>query len=364
MFCIALVLAALPVTAADKVALRAANGRFLRAADDGTLHADSLIVAEKETFELDSRGKHDVVLKGPGGRCLAADPHDRHTPRLIVAGAVPASSDILQLLPAAAGHFTLSAEGSNAHLFFTPAPQHVAGTQPPNNSPPREMVEIYRIRELPAMLDAAVPATLRALATEELAGKRYDKTQKHVTEKYLDLPAPTLKDLKRTKRRQVLGITEEYRIQAELDGQPDIHIPTMSFLANYADGGPGVILLSVDASLPVRGRIEGKLVNVASVSTGYRITVQLAAVAEVPVRHAANDVTFGPPEVTDLHVSVARMEFSNDLLEAVRRAIRRIANRELAHNAEHIRGSANRAVQKAMSSRQVRIPLLGYLQLM
>ena len=66
MFCIALVLAALPVTAADKVALRAANGRFLRAADDGTVHADSLIVAEKETFELDSRGKHDVVLKGPG----------------------------------------------------------------------------------------------------------------------------------------------------------------------------------------------------------------------------------------------------------------------------------------------------------
>ena len=225
-------------------------------------------------------------------------------------------------------------------------------------------MEIYRIGELPAILQTAMPAVIRALAAEELAGKQYDKTQKHETEKYVDLPAPTLKDPKRTKRHKVIGITEEYRVQAQLDGQADIRIPAMSFLANYADGGPGLILLAVDASLPVRGRVQGKVPDVASVSTGYRMTVQISAVAEVAARHAGNDVTFDPPEISDLHVSVSRLEFSNDLLEAGRRQIRRLVNHELAHNEERIRQSANHALQKAMSSREVRIPLLGYLHLL
>jgi hypothetical protein len=138
----------------------------------------------------------------------------------------------------------------------------------------------------------------------------------------------------------------------------------MSFLANYADGGPGLILLAVDASLPVRGRVECKVPDVASASTGYRMTVQLSAVAEVTVRHAGNDVTFDPPAVSDLHLSVSRLEFSNDLLEAARRQIRRILNRELARNEARIRESANQAVQKAMCSRDVRIPLIGYLHLL
>ncbi len=224
-------------------------------------------------------------------------------------------------------------------------------------------MEIYRLRELPAILQTALPAVVRALATEELAGKKYDQTQKHETEKYLDLPAPTLKDPKRMKRHKVIGITEEYRIQAELDGQADIRIPAMSLLANYADGGPGMILLAVDASLPVRGRVQGKLSGVASASIGYQMTVQLSAVAEVVARHVGNDVQFDPPTVSDLHISLSRLELSNDLLEAVRRQIRQLINYELARNEARIRENANRALQKAMSSREVRIPLLGYLRL-
>ena len=111
----------------------------------------------------------------------------------------------------------------------------------------------------------------------------------------------------------------------------------MSSPANYADGGPGLILLAVHANLPVRGRVQGKVPDVASVSTGYRITVQLSAVAEVAARHTGNDVTFDPPEIRDLHVSISRLEFSNDLLEAGHRQVRRIVNHELAHNEERIR---------------------------
>ena len=142
------------------------------------------------------------------------------------------------------------------------------------------------------------------------------------------MPAPTLEDPKRTKRHKVIGITEEYGVQAQLDGQANIRIPAMSFLANYADGGPGLILLAVHANLPVRGRVQGKVPDVASVSTGYRMTVQLSAVAEVAARHTGNDVTFDPPEIRDLHVSISRLEFSNDLLEAGHRQVRRIVNHD------------------------------------
>jgi len=125
-----------------------------------------------------------------------------------------------------------------------------------------------------------------------------------------------------------------------------------------------LILLAVDARLPVRGHVEGKLSDAASASTGYRMTVQLSAVAEVVARHAGSDVTLDPPAVRDLQISVSKLEFSNDLLEAIRRQVKHLLNRELAHNEARIRESANRALQKAISDHQVRIPLIGYLRLL
>ena len=225
-------------------------------------------------------------------------------------------------------------------------------------------MEIYRVRELPAILQTALPAALHALAAEELTGKQYDKTQTHKTEKYVDLPDPTLKDLKRTKRHKVIAVTEQYRVQAQLDGEADVRIPAMLYLGSYAKGGPGVILLAVDARLPVRGHVQYKMPDVASASTGYRAEIQLSAVAEVRVQRSGGDVKFSPPAVLDLHVSFSRMDFSNDLLKAVRREIKHLVNHELRRNEERIRQQANHALQKAMSSRDVRIPLLGYLELL
>ena len=65
----------------------------------------------------------------------------------------------------------------------------------------------------------------------------------------------------------------------------------------------------------------------------------------------------------DLHVSFARLDLSNDLLETMHREIKQVINRELRHNEGKIRQQANNALQKAMSSRDVRIPLLGYFGL-
>ncbi len=350
--------------AAEKVALRAANGRFLHVADDGAIRAEAVFPSDKETFELVSRGPHEIALQGPGGRFLVPDSHDGRALRLAAAGVQPAGRETFQLVPAEAGRFVLRLHGSSVSMIIAPAPGHAAEGKIATGPGPRETVEIYRVGQLPGLLQTALPEVVRGLAAEELMGKQYDKTQTHDTQKYIDLPAPTLKDPKRMKRRQVIGITEEYRIQAQLDGQPDIRIPGMLFLSNYADGGPGLILLAVNANLPIRGRVEGKVPDVISVSTGYQITVQLSAVAEVVARHAGNSMTFDPPAVIDLHVSVSRAKFSNDLLEAARREIRRVINRELNRNEQRIRESANRALQKALAAHEVRIPLLGFLRLL
>ena len=362
-FCAVSILAMSPPAVAEKVALRAANGRFLRAIGDGSLRAEGFVPSDKECFELVSHGQREVTLRGPGGRYLVPDPHDGHTPRLGAAGTQPAGRETFELVPVEAGRFALRPHGSGPLLVFAPAVQGKAGPKKPADPELRETVEIYRIGDLPATLKTALPIVIRGLAAKELMGKQYDKTQKREIVKYVELPAPTFQDPKRTKRHQVLGITAEYRILAQLDGQADIRIPAMSLLANYADGGPGLILLAVDAGLPIRGQVECQVPDVAGASTGYRMTVQLSAVAEVVTRHAGNDVTFDPPTVCDLHVSVSRLAFSNDLLETVRRQIRLVINHELAHNEGRIRESANRAVQKAMSSREIRIPLIGYSRL-
>jgi hypothetical protein len=225
-------------------------------------------------------------------------------------------------------------------------------------------VEIYRIRELPAILQTGLPALVRGLAAKELTGKEYDKTRKHKVEKFIDLPDPTLKDLTRTKRHQVLGLTEEYRLQAKLDGEADIRLLDMPLLTSCCKGGSGLMLFAVQASLPVQGHVQYRVPDAASASTGYHTTVWLAAVAEVPLERAGKDVTVGSPRLLDFRVSLVHLKLSNDLLEMARRQIERFVNHELQRNDEKLREQANRAIKKALASHEVRLPLLGYLGLL
>ena len=205
-------------------------------------------------------------------------------------------------MPAGANRFALRPHGATALLVFDPADARLADPKAPASPAPRETVEIYRVGDLPAVLATLLPAALHTLAAAELAGKQYDKTQTHKTEKYVDLPDPRLTDLKHKKRHKVISVTEEDHVQAQLDGPADIHIPALPYLAGYAKDGPGVILLGVDARLPVRGHVQCKLPDLASASTGFRAAVELSAVAEVGVQRAGGDVKLGPPAVLDLRV--------------------------------------------------------------
>ncbi|MGO8688835.1 MAG: fascin domain-containing protein [Thermoguttaceae bacterium] len=353
--------AATPAAAPEKVVLRTAGGRFLRFAEDGTLRAQSFLPGDKDTWVIVSRGKEQIALKAPGGRWLIPGGRNGRTPRAGDAAAEPGQRETFQLVPAGANRFALRPHGATALLVFDPADARLADPKAPASPAPRETVEIYRVGDLPAVLATLLPAALHTLAAAELAGKQYDKTQTHKTEKYVDLPDPRLTDLKHKKRHKVISVTEEDHVQAQLDGPADIHIPALPYLAGYAKDGPGVILLGVDARLPVRGHVQCKLPDLASASTGFRAAVELSAVAEVGVQRAGGDVKLGPPAVLDLRVSVPRLDLSNDVLETVRRQIRDAINRELRHNEGRIRQQANHALDKAMSSREVRIPLVGYL---
>ena len=222
---LAVLLAVSRGAAPEKVVLRTAGGRFLHAADDGVIRGESFLPGDKNAFALVLRGKQEIALKGPDGRWLVPDARDGRTPRLGGAAAEPGDRETFQLVPAGANRFALRGRGSSGLLIFDPADASPPPSKAPAGPAARETVEIYRLRELPAILQTALPATLHALAAEELAGKEYDKTQTHKTEKYVDLPDPTLKDLKRKKRHKVISVTEEFRVQAQLDGEADIAFP-------------------------------------------------------------------------------------------------------------------------------------------
>ncbi|MGA2066541.1 MAG: hypothetical protein ABSG86_16310 [Thermoguttaceae bacterium] len=370
-------LGALPAAAADKadkgekadkvekggkVVLRLPGGRLLRAAEHGTLQAESFIPAARETFELVALPKQQVAVKSPDCRWLVSDGRDGHTPRLESGPAGPGRDATFELVAAGAGRFALRSWISGEVLAFDP-PAGPPKAKATAGTLPRRTVEVYRIRELPAILETVLPAAVRAIVGEELSGKEYDKTRKHKIEKYVDLPDPTLKDLKRTKRHQVLGLTEEYRVQAKLDGQPDFQMPAMPLLAGCGEGECGLMLFAVEARLPVQGRVQYQVQGAASASTGYRTTVRLSAVAEVPLERRGKDLTVGSPVVLDLSVSLAHLRLSNDLLEAVHRQVERYVNHELEHNEGRLREQANKALKKALSAHEVRIPLAGYLGL-
>jgi hypothetical protein len=353
---------ALPAAAAEKVVLRLPGGRLLHAAEHGRLQAESFLPAERETFELVSLPKKQVAVKGPDGRWLVPDGRDGHTPRLESGPAEPGDRQTFELAGAAAGRFALRSRSSGELLAFDPP-----GGPPKAKAAGiefRATVEIYRIRQLPAVLETALPLAVRGLLGEELSGKEYDKTRTHKIEKYLDLPDPTLKDPLRMKRRQVLGLTEESRVQAKLDGPPDLRISAMPLLVGCGEGGSSLMLLAVEARAPVQGRVQYAVPDAASASLGYHATVRFSAVAEVPLEHRGKDVVVGSPAVLDLSVSLAQLKLSNDLLEAARRQIERYVNHELRQNDGRMREKANQALKKALSAHEVRIPLVGYLGLL
>jgi hypothetical protein len=343
----------------EKVAIRTADGRFLRAAVDGTVRPDRLLPGDEEQFELRPGAAGHVSLKAANGRFLTAVDYDARRLRADSPRSAPADRETFQVVPVDGNRVALKARGYRDFLVFSAA----RGTLQPSADKPRpeEIVEIFRTGEIPEAMCTALAGLVRGIVAEELNGKPYDKVRSRKVERFVELPAPSLHDLRRTRSHRVLSMIEEYHVKAELDGQPEIQIARMPTLKGYRDSAVSLLMFSVKASVPAKGHVSYKIPGAVSVSTGFRATARLSLVGEVRTVKSGDRLSFSSPELRDARVELQGLHLSNDLLNAAREPIEDIVNHELRHNQERIRQQANKSLAKAMKSREFHNPLLRLL---
>ena len=137
----------------------------------------------------------------------------------------------------------------------------------------------------------------------------------------------------------------------------------MPTLKGHRDPSVSLLMFSVKASLPTKGRLGYKIPGAVSVSTGFSATVKLALVGEIRTVKSGDRLALNSPELRETHVELERLRVSNDLLEVAREPIEDLANHELRHNEERIRQQANKSLAKAVKSREFHSPLLRFLSL-
>lgn len=284
----------------EQVALRTANGRFLQAAADGSLRPGGLLPGLRGTFELVARDKDRTTLKDSSGRVL--------------------------------------------------------GTA--------DKADVFRVSELPGTLQSALAAGARGLLVQEVAGKEYSKVESNLKEKYIELPAPTLRDPRATKRHRILTVREEIHLSAALDGPPDLRITAMPYLRGVEGAaGRGILLFAGDATLPVRGRVKYVVPGAIAAATGFRATVYIAVVGEMQAEKKDDEVSLSAPQLREVRVELRSLDLGNDLLHLAREPIREAINREVEKNRQRIYDEANKALRKAVEPRHIRNPLLRFVEL-
>ena len=202
-------LAGLSAAAAEKVVLRVPGGRLLHPADGGTLQAGSFIPGAegnlRDGFPAESRN----CRKGADGRWLVSDARDGRTPRLGGTAAEPGEPQTFQLVPVGRGPLGTPRGQIRATCWSSirPAssrkPETPAGAVPGRPWKSTVSARCRRSCRRPCRRRSTPwpPRNWRASSTTRRGSTR--------SEKYVDLPDPTLKDPKRMKRHQVIGVTEE-----------------------------------------------------------------------------------------------------------------------------------------------------------
>ncbi len=194
-------------------------------------------------------------------------------------------------------------------------------------------------------------------------GKEYDKVESRLKKKYIELPAPTLKDPNRKKKHRVLTYREETHVKAQLNGKPVIRITHMPYLKGHFEQGSSVLMFVVEAVIPVRGRVSYKIPDRLSATTGFETTVELSMVGQVRIEKSKDGVSVPPPELLDIRITLNKLRLSNDILDAARRPIENVINRQLHKKNDRIRQQANKTLAKAVEAREFRHPLLRFVTL-
>jgi hypothetical protein len=354
-------LAARGLEAADgqKVVMRTSGGRYLRAESDGSLRAQRWFPTGEETFQLvahdpgavslkDFRGRW-LLLAGPAGRTLRA--------------AAAAAGQPLLISEAGEGRVTLRVPGGGRPLALDVGPTPKPGSKPAEKAAAEkrsseQTLEIYDAGEIPASLRSTLASLVRGLVVEELHGKEYNKLTTHKREKYIDLP--TLRDPRQEKRHRLLSYEEQFEVKARLDGTPEIEILHMPYLENHVQRGSGRLIFVVQASLPVSGGVRYAIPKALAASTGFHFMAHVALAGEICSRPSQAKI-LSTPEILEIHVSLGKLEISNDLLNLGRKLIEDLVNHELHRNEDRLRQQANDAIRKAFDSAQLHNPLLKFL---
>jgi len=298
------------------LALRAGNERFLRMNERGAMLADQLLPTDVASFarvsDLDGR----LVLRNGDGRVLVVEDGD---PRLL----------------------WQAVEGGKSE---------------------KKPVEIWRVGEVPAAARNALAMVIRTLVVVELSDQEYKKHRKRKKEEFVRLPAPTLRNLRRTKQRRVLAMEEGYELTAMLDGSPTMEIPRMPMLTHYDHADRGCLMFVVRVQTPVRGRVRYKIPNALDTSTGFLAKVGLELVGRVSVDRTKGRFVLDRPEIVDMDVAIRSLDISNDLVNLARDPIEDFINDELERKRDHIRQQANKTIAKAVDKIEFRNPLLQFLE--
>lgn len=347
--------------AGQRVVVRLEDGRFLQAAEDGSLRAGPTFPTKEEVFELVPCPDGHVVLKAPGGCFLMAAGRDARSLRADSPRLLPGDRETFEIIPVGETACALRPRHYRECIVFPGAGRSVGRPRDAAGPGPQETVEIYYFGEVPAAIRTALAVVIPALVTEELGDAEYEKLRTRKTEKYVNLPAPTLRNPRRMKRHRVLSTTEEYHLTARLGGRPEIEIPHMPYLTSYRQPEAGLLMFVVRASVPTTGRVRYRLPHVVSASTGFCTVVALGMVGEVGVRKSRDEVSLSAAELADFWVELRSLDISNDVLQVARREIEDLINRELRKKRAHICRQANRELRKAVESQQFRHPLMQHL---
>ncbi|MBN2475258.1 MAG: hypothetical protein JXB62_11655 [Pirellulales bacterium] len=349
--------------AAEEVVLRLSDGRFLQTGGDGAVRADRLFPTEFETFELLPLAESRIALRAHHGRFLLAEGRDANRLRADSPRIVPDDRETMVVHPLEANRVALRARNFREFIRFADEDSQSPADSPAEQPTPGQTVEIFRAGEVPFAVRSALAMAIQGLAMKELEGEQYDKVDTRKRVKYIELPAPTLRHPKRTKRHRVLSMAEEYHLKAQLDGPLTVQISRMPYLKGYYQRGTGLLLFVVETRVPVRGRVRYVIPGTLSASTGFLTTVRLNMVGEIRAEKSDQQLSLTPPELRQIQVEMRGLDLSNDVLHVVRRQIEDLINRELRKNNDRIRREANEALAKAVEAQEFRHPLLNFLNL-
>jgi len=334
--------AADPPAAVESVVIRLLDGRFLGVAPDRLLQAHHGLPIPDDEFRR---------LPLAEDRCALATANQR-------------------LLGVCQGLLALSATpcataGPHERLKIVPGAGLQATLLPDDGgrSPAGPSVELYRIKELPGTLRGVLSMAVQGMAIQELKDREYHQERTRQRQRYLELPAPKLGDLKHKTRVRLLSTTEKYELRARLESAPDLEIGRLPYLSAYVRPATGLLLFAVRGQFPASGQVHYEIPNALSITTRFRATVGLDVRGQVGLTKTADELKMEPPRLLQMQVTVDRLDISNDLLNTVRALIEEAINHELQKNEDRLREKANAALAKGLAAREFHHPLLRFLAL-